>query len=71
VKIQAACYERYGVDGYAAMWRVLAAARAHDAASRGSDGAIAAGSRSTTGSRPTQVALPTCWTRAQRTSAGW
>ena len=29
VKIQAACYERYGVDGYAAMWRVLAAARAH------------------------------------------
>jgi orotidine-5'-phosphate decarboxylase len=28
VKIQAACYERYGVDGYAAMGRVLAAARA-------------------------------------------
>jgi len=28
VKIQAACYERYGPEGYAAMWRVLAAARA-------------------------------------------
>lgn len=27
VKIQAACYERYGPDGYAAMWRVLSAAR--------------------------------------------
>ena len=28
VKIQAACYERYGTEGYAAMHRVLAAARA-------------------------------------------
>ena len=28
VKIQAACYERYGPEGYAVMWRVLAAARA-------------------------------------------
>ncbi len=28
VKIQAACFERYGPDGYAAMWRVLKAARA-------------------------------------------
>ena len=28
VKIQAACFERYGPEGYAAMWRVLAAARA-------------------------------------------
>jgi orotidine-5'-phosphate decarboxylase len=26
VKIQAACFERYGPEGYAAMWRVLAAA---------------------------------------------
>ncbi len=28
VKIQAACFERYGPLGYAALWRVLAAARA-------------------------------------------
>lgn len=28
VKIQAACYERYGVEGYAALWRVIAGARA-------------------------------------------
>ncbi len=28
LKIQAACFERYGPDGYAALWRVLAAARA-------------------------------------------
>lgn len=28
MKVQAACFERYGPDGYAAMWRVLAAARA-------------------------------------------
>jgi orotidine-5'-phosphate decarboxylase len=28
VKVQAACFERFGTEGYAAMWRVLAAARA-------------------------------------------
>lgn len=28
VKVQAACFERYGPEGYAAMWRVLARARA-------------------------------------------